>query len=141
MIVVLGTCCDSVCILAKEVNSNPAWVDGLSAWVVKTLMKGSENKGNMFLDSFYFSVSLFEDHWQNGAVTHGTVQVNRKGLPIAMRYVKMNLDFLWNAGIYMARYSRAIILSIIINTRLQRWKWIQQWKRSHHETQCASPVQ
>jgi hypothetical protein len=83
-------------------------------------MKGSENKGNMFLDSFYFSVSLFEDHWQNGAVTHGTVQVNRKGLPIAMRYVKMNLDFLWNAGIYMARYSRAIILSIIINTRLQR---------------------
>jgi hypothetical protein len=41
MTVILGTCCDLVCILAKEVNSNPVGEDG---WVASIGCKDSNEK-------------------------------------------------------------------------------------------------
>jgi hypothetical protein len=74
----------------KVVNPGPVGEDGLTAQVVKTLMKDHKNKGRVvYMDNFYSSICLFKDLRQNGIGACGIVHTNRKWFSAHMKGGKM----------------------------------------------------
>ena len=84
-----GYCLKFKLYTGKETASN-AIQNGATYDLVMDLMRGFFGKGHvLFCDNYYSSPRLFLDLWELGVGATGTVRPNRKGIPKALKDLKL----------------------------------------------------
>ena len=90
--------------------------NGYTHAVVLELLKGLEGRGHhVFTDNFYSSPALFRDLRDLGFGACGTVRVNRRGLPAAMK----------------ATLAKGDTTSALIDETMMALKWMDKRRNLH----------